>query len=229
MDIKKISEVIAIFKRNKYKAYLVGGSSRDLIFSRDFVDVDIATNAPLTFVSKTFKIENEDGSSMGSVKISYKNLTMEITRFRKEKYSEKSTFPKIDCFLDDPEEDATRRDFTINAIYLDTTTNQIIDPFDGIKDLFSYKIKFIGDPINRINEDPSRILRGIRLAYKFNFSIEEKTNEAFISEAYQLKRLSNNRFNKEINKMIEDFGEEKTKKILKKYNIEIGGFNDEHQ
>lgn len=228
MDIKKISEVIAIFKKNKYKAYLVGGSARDFIFSRDFTDIDIATNAPLSFISKNFKVENDDGSSMGSIKIVYKNLIMEITRFRKEKYTEKSTFPKIDSFLDDPSEDALRRDFTINAIYLDPTNNQVIDPFDGIKDLFSYKIKFIGNPIDRINEDPSRILRGIRLAYKLNFTIEETTKEAFLSQTNQLERLSNNRYNKEINKMIEEFGESKTQCILKAFNIKPGGKQNEH-
>lgn len=222
MDIKKVNEVIAIIKKNKYKAYLVGGSARDFLLSRDFKDIDIATNAPLSFISKTFRVENDDGASMGSVKIAYKNLIMEITRFRKEKYSEKSTFPKIDKFIEDPSEDAIRRDFTINAIYLDPTTNQIIDPFDGIKDLFAFKVKFIGDPKERINEDPSRILRGIRLAYKLNFSIEEKTNEAFIENIEQVKRLSNNRFNKEISKMIEELGDIKATNLLKLYNIEKG-------
>ena len=74
MDIKRISEVISIIKKGKYKAFLIGGSSRDLIFSRDFTDVDIATNAPLDFIKKTFNVVNEDGASMGSIKINYKNI-----------------------------------------------------------------------------------------------------------------------------------------------------------
>ncbi len=222
MDIKKISEVISIIKKGKYKAFLVGGSTRDLLLSRDFNDVDIATNAPLSFIEKTFKVENDDGKSMGSIKISYKNLIIEITKFRLEKYNEKSTFPKIDKFIEDPSEDAIRRDFTINAIYLDTTTNQIIDPYDGLKDLFSFKIKFIGDPKERIIQDPSRILRGIRLAYKLNFSIDEQTDLAFKENVNELSRLSKGRFNKEIEKMEVELGENKTKAILQLYNINKG-------
>lgn len=223
MDIKRISEVISIIKKAKYKAYLVGGSSRDFIFSRDFSDIDIATNAPIDFLKKTFKVESEEGIKMGSIKINYKNLIMEITRFRKESYDGKSIFPKIEKFLNDEEEDATRRDFTINAIYLDPTNFNVVDPYDGVKDLFSFVVRFIGDPNERIKQDPTRILRGIRLAYKMNFAIDEKNNQAFIDNINELQRISKNKFNKEIEKMIEDFGEDKTQKILKLYNIETKG------
>ena len=219
MDVKKVSEVISIIKKGKYKAYLVGGSSRDILFARFFDDVDIATNAPLDFIYKTFKVVNEDGKSMGSIKINYKNIIIELTKFRTEKYLEKSTFPKIDKFVDDPLLDANRRDFTINAIYLDLTNNEILDPFDGVKDLFSFTLKFIGDPLTRIKEDPSRIIRGIRLAYKLNIKIDEKTNEAFKENISELDRLSTNRFNKEIEKMIEEIGENRTSSILEEYNI----------
>ena len=219
MDVKKVSEVISIIKKGKYKAYLVGGSSRDLLFARFFDDVDIATNAPLDFIYKTFKVVNEDGKSMGSIKINYKNIIIELTKFRTEKYLEKSTFPKIDKFVDDPLLNANRRDFTINAIYLDLTNNEILDPFDGVKDLFSFTLKFIGDPLTRIKEDPSRIIRGIRLAYKLNIKIDEKTNEAFKENISELDRLSTNRFNKEIEKMIEEIGENRTSSILEEYNI----------
>ena len=223
MDIKRISEVISIIKRGKYKAYLVGGSSRDFIFSRDFTDIDIATNAPLDFLRKTFNVESEEGKSMGSIKINYKNLIMELTLFRKEKYDGKSIFPKIEKYINDEEEDALRRDFTINAIYLDTTNFNVVDPTDGVKDLFSFVVRFISDPVTRIKEDPTRIIRGIRLAYKMNFTIEENTQKAMIANIGELSRVSANKLKKEVDKMIEDFGEEKTFKILKEYNIEMKG------
>lgn len=223
MDIKRISEVISIIKKNKYKAYLVGGSARDFIFSRDFTDIDIATNAPLDFLTKTFKVESDEGKSMGSIKINYKNQVMEITRFRKEKYDGKSIYPKVEKFINDEEEDANRRDFTINAIYLDTINFNVIDPYDGVKDLFAFIVRFIGDPTSRIKEDPTRIIRGIRLAYKMNFTIEENTNQAFIDNVSELERVSKNKLNKEIEKMIEDFGEERTLKILSMYNINMKG------
>ena len=148
---------------------------------------------------------------------------MELTRFRKEKYDGKSIYPKVEKFINDEEEDAQRRDFTINAIYLDTTNFNVVDPYDGVKDLFSFKVKFIGDPNSRIKEDPTRIIRGIRLAYKMNFQIEEATNQAFIDNVLELNRISKNKLNKEIEKMIEDFGEDRTYQILKLYNIDVKG------
>lgn len=219
MDIKKICEVITIVKKSKYKAYLVGGSSRDFIYGRDFEDIDIATNAPISFLKKTFTIVDEAGIKLGSIKAQYKNLIIEFTQFREEKYDEKGTYPHIVSFLQNEEDDAKRRDFTINAIYLDPTNNEVVDPYDGIKDLFSFQLRFIGDPNVRIHEDPSRILRGIRIAYKMNFTIEEKTNEAFYNNAEELKRVSSGRIKKEIDKMIEDFGENRTEAILKEYNL----------
>lgn len=219
MDIKRIYEVITIIKKAKYKAYLVGGSSRDFLYARNFTDVDIATNAPLDYISKTFNVINDQGKSMGSLKINYKNVVMELTRFRKEEYNEKSSFPKVVEYLKDAEDDAIRRDFTINAIYLDVTTNEIVDPYDGIKDLFSYKVKFIGNPKERIKEDPTRIIRGIRLAYKMNFSIDEETNSAFMDCINELDRISSSKLNKEIEKTRVDLGQERADKILAIYNI----------
>ena len=219
MDIKRIYEVITIIKKAKYKAYLVGGSSRDFLYARNFTDVDIATNAPLDYISKTFNVINDQGKSMGSLKINYKNVVMELTRFRKEEYNEKSSFPKVVEYLKDAEDDAIRRDFTINAIYLDVKTNEIVDHYNGIKDLFSYKVKFIGDPKERIKEDPTRIIRGIRLAYKMNFSIDEETNSAFMDCINELDRISSSKLNKEIEKTRVDLGQERTDKILAIYNI----------
>lgn len=220
MNIAKIVEVISLIKKSNYKAYLVGGSSRDFLLSRDFLDIDIATNAPLDFIKKKFKVENDDGASMGSIKISYKNLIIDITRFRKEQYDNKSSFPKVSEYLNSPYEDAIRRDFTINAIYLDVTTNEVIDPFDGLKDLFTYKIKIIGNPNERIKEDPSRILRGIRLAKKLNFEIDEETHKAFIGCKDELLRLSNSKLKKEIERLVSDLGEYKAKKLLEEYQID---------
>lgn len=219
MDIKKISEVFSIIKKARYQVYLVGGSSRDYLYGRDFLDVDITTNAPLEFIKKNFQVYDEAGAKYGSIKIIYKNIVMEITIFRKEIYEEKSYYPKKVEFVDCPEIDATRRDFTIDAIYLDLLSNEIIDPLCGVKDLFSFTLKFIGDPQQRINEDPTRILRGLRIANKMNFSIEEKTNQAFIDNIDKLDLLTDKKFNLEIEKMYLDLKENKTKQILEKYKI----------
>ena len=227
MENRKIIEVISIIKKAKYNAYLVGGSSRDLLYCRDFDDIDIATNAPLDFIKKTFKVKDNQGEKMGSVKITYKNTIMEITRFREDLYNKKTIYPEKVKFVNTPIEDAKRRDFTINAIYIDLTTNQLIDQYDGLKDLMAFQIKFIGDPKERIIEDPTRILRGIRLAYKLNFTIEENTKKAFIDNINELERISNNKYQKLILKMVEELGETKTARILQEYHL--GRESYEHQ
>jgi len=226
MDIKKVSEVLLIYKKAGYKAYLVGGSSRDLLFSRETNDIDIATNAPMNFTSKTFEVIDTSGKSMGSLHINYKNTKMDITCFRTETYDYKSTYPKVDKYIQDEEEDAKRRDFTVNAIYLDTTNNQVVDPYNGIGDMMNYTLRLIGDPITRIKEDPTRIIRGLRVAYKYNFAIEENTNNAFKELSFELKRVTSNRLAKEIDKMLADLGEFKTNRILNEYKIERKDEND---
>ena len=89
--------------------------------------------------------------------------------------------------------------------------------------MFAFKVKFIGDPIVRIKQDPTRIIRGIRLAYKMNFTFEENTLNAIKENVSELNRVSKNKLNKEIEKLIEDFGQERTDKILQMYNITLKG------
>lgn len=218
MDIKKIKEVIEIIKKKKYKAYLVGGSSRDFLLQRNFYDVDIATSAPLNIIKSLFEVVEDKGNNLGSIKINYKGIIIDITRFRIETYDD-SIYPHISEFVDDEEIDAKRRDFTINAIYLDLTNNEIVDPYNGIKDLFSYTLRLIGDVNIRIKEDPTRILRGLRIASKLNFIIEENTKNAFILNKDELKRLTKSKYEKEILKMKDEIGEVKANKILEEYKI----------
>ena len=220
--LEKALEVLKKLNENNYESYIVGGFVRDTLLERKTNDIDICTSATPKQILELFDNVIVSDMQYGSVVISHKGYSFDVTTFRKEIKYESNRKPVKIKYINDIKRDLLRRDFTINAIYLDPTTNQVIDPFDGIKDLFTFKVKFIGDPKERINEDPSRIIRGIRLAYKLNFSIEEKTNEAFIENIEQVKRLSNNRFNKEINKMIEELGEIKATNILKLYNIEKG-------
>lgn len=221
--IKKICEVITKINKLGYKAYLIGGSSRDYLLSRSFLDVDITTNTPINILETNFKVIDEKGKSLGSIKIEYKNLIIEITRFRKESYNENSIYPHIE-FVNSEYEDALRRDFTINAIYLNVTNNQIIDPFNGLNDLMAFKVKFIGNPEDRIKEDPTRIIRALRISNKLNFNLENNTNIAIKENVKELKKIPIKKYQNEIIKTIQELGIEKTKKIFNEYNIEVGNY-----
>lgn len=219
MEIKKIISILNIIKRCGYEAYLVGGSARDFIYGRDFTDIDIATNCPLDVISSKFGIEDDKGKAFGSIKIKYANIIAEITRFRIETYEDGNTFPKV-SFVNKAEDDVKRRDFTVNAIYLDVDKNKVIDPTDGMHDLYNHLLKFIGDPKTRIKEDPTRIIRGLRIAYKLNLDIDKETDDAFKENIKELDRLSSSRYKKEMTLMYNDLGINKTKKIIEEYKME---------
>lgn len=221
--IKKICELITKINKLGYKAYLIGGSSRDFLLSRSFLDIDIATNAPINILEANFKVIDAKGKSLGSIKIEYKDLVIEITRFRKESYKENSIYPHIE-FVDSEYEDALRRDFTINAIYLNVLNNQIIDPFDGLNDLMTFKVRFIGNPVDRIKEDPTRIIRALRISNKLNFNLENNTNIAIKENIEELKKIPLKKYQNEITKTIQELGIEKTKKIFNEYNIEVENY-----
>lgn len=220
--VKEITEVLNIFQKAHYEAYLIGGSSRDLILNRSFTDIDIATNAPINYLKDTFDVIDDKGASLGSLKIKYKNLTMEITRFRDEEYDEKGIYPHVK-FVPTAQEDAKRRDFTINALYLNTIDNSILDFYNGLKDLFSFKIRFIGNPNERIKEDPTRIIRCLRLASKLNFVIEAETNKALEENKQELNRIPDKILNKEIDLFVKETNLNKVKTIFSKYGIIIDG------
>ncbi len=221
--IKKICEVITKINKLGYKAYLIGGSSRDYLLSRSFLDVDITTNAPINILEANFKVIDEKGKSLGSIKIEYKNLIIEITRFRKESYDENNIYPHIE-FVNSEYEDALRRDFTINAIYLNIINNQIIDPFNGLNDLMAFKVKFIGNPEDRIKEDPTRIIRALRISNKLNFNLENNTNIAIKENIKELKKIPIKKYQNEIIKTIQELGIEKAKKIFNEYNMEVENY-----
>ena len=212
-------EIVKILTSFTYQAYLVGGVVRDYLMNNEFNDIDIATNATPEQVKELFPNVRMDYAHLGFVTLKEECVTFEISTFREEVYDKPRKPSKI-YYANNLVDDVKRRDFTINAIYLDCSTNQIIDPYDGLKDLFTFKIKFIGEPKERIKQDPTRILRGLRLAYKLNFEIEENTNNAFKECFEEIKRLSKTRLNKEIEKMELELGKEKTESILKLYNID---------
>ena len=220
MEIKKIISILNVIKKSGYKGYLVGGSARDFVYGREFVDVDIATNMPLETIRKSFDVIDDSGKPFGSLKIKFANMEAQLTHFRKEIYEKDETFPKTKL-VDNIEDDANRRDFTINAIYLDISNKmEAYDPYDGIHDLYNHILRFIGDPKIRIHEDPTRIIRGLRIAYKLNLDIDNDTNKAFIENINELERLSKSRYEKEIKKMYQDLCVNKTKMILDNYKME---------
>lgn len=180
------------------KTFFVGGFVRDLLLSREVNDIDIATNATPEQVAhclnREFNIDDK-ARSFGVLRI---NNQLEITTFREETYGS-SRYPKV-TFIDSPEADSRRRDFTINGLYM-SLEGEILDFHGGITDLGAGLIRFIGDPQARIEEDPLRILRAIRLSLQLDFAMEEKTKTTIQKNFSALATLKQSQIDSEIKKL----------------------------
>lgn len=183
-----------------YNAYLVGGFVRDYLLGIESNDIDICTNAKpkeLLEIFENAKIPKED---YGAVTIYYKNVRYEITTFRKEVKYRDCRHPEEIIYINSLEEDLIRRDFTINALCMDSTGN-IIDLFQGKDDLENKVIKTVGDSYQKFSEDALRILRAVRFAAKLHFSLEEEVKEAIKDTKHLLRNISYQRKKEELDKI----------------------------
>lgn len=212
----RIKEILLKINKEGYQAYLIGGSSRDELLNHPYLDVDITTNAHPKVIESLFEVVSNKGKMFGNIKVKYKDLIAEITTFRLEEYHYPNCYPKIKAFLNDWKEDAIRRDFKINAIYLDAN-EKVYDCFKGLQDLNAKVINFIKEPKERILEDPSRILRGLRLKEKLNFTFSKATKQAILENINEIKRLSKSKLAYEIKKTYDECGIKQTNQLFKEY------------
>lgn len=204
------SEVLHIEKTLQdkgFKAYLVGGCVRDLLLERTPKDWDIATNAIPEEIIASFPhtfYENDYGT-VGVVNDGVEDSTLqyvEVTPFRTEsQYSDKRR-PDTVSFSKNIEDDLKRRDFTVNALALDGFTGNIIDLFDGQKDLENKVIRTVGDAHERLSEDALRIMRAIRISAELAFSIENETLIALKKHAPLLDHIAKERIRDEFTRII---------------------------
>lgn len=198
--LKTAIEILNIIKQNKYNAIIVGGFVRDYILNINSLDIDIATNMPITELKKLFDIND---NKYGSFIINKNNFKYEITLFRKELSYNKQRHPEIEL-VDSFKEDYIRRDFTINALGMDSNMH-IIDYADGKKDLSNKLIKTIRNPDITFKEDPVRIIRAIYFKNKINFKFENNTYESLIKNVKELSVISHKRVFMELEKMCINF------------------------
>ena len=168
-----VLEVIKKLQQYDFQAYMVGGCIRDLLLNIQPKDFDIATNAHPDQVTAIFKNSRIIGRRFKIVHVRIDRQIIEVSTFRK-KPSEVNKLRNgvvQDNAFGTIEEDAQRRDFTMNAIFYDPINNHLFDPFNGKKDIENRNINFIGNPEQRINEDPVRLLRAIRFHAKLDFNL----------------------------------------------------------
>jgi len=179
---KKIVETLS---SKGFIAYFAGGWVRDHLLGRNADDIDIATNATVDEIMALFPKTIPVGINFSILIVVQDGVHAEVATFRKESDYEDGRRPKsiIHC---GPEEDAKRRDFTINGMFFDPLTEKIYDFVGGKIDLEKKIIRAIGDPHHRFFEDRLRMIRACRYSARFGFPIEEQTQKAIISHASEL-------------------------------------------
>lgn len=188
MKVKIFDELSEIYLKHGYSLYIVGGASRDLLLERPFTDLDFVTDATPEEEKAFLPEANYVFAKYGSIRLKKDGLEVDITTLRKESDYLDHRHPGKIVFVRDLETDSLRRDFTINAIYLDKDY-QIFDFHHGKDDLEKRVIRFIGDPEKRIQEDPLRICRAERFARLLNFELDKETQEAIKRNRYLLKEI----------------------------------------
>lgn len=187
---KEIFQNLAnVFNKNGYRLFMIGGTTRDYLLGLDVFDFDFVTDATPDEMKEFLPDACFTFAKFGSVRVKVNDVKVDVTTLRVEEDYIDYRHPGKIKFVKTIEEDYKRRDFTINAIYIDEKFN-VIDPANGVDDLKSKKIRFIGDPEKRIKEDPLRILRAKRFAKKLNFEIEEKSLKAIDEFEYLLEKLN---------------------------------------
>ena len=196
-------KIIKTLKDNGFKALICGGFVRDHILGNNIKDIDIVTDAMPDDVVSIFPKTVPVGISFGIVVVIQDDFEFEIATFRTDGRTLDGRRPKDVNFSSvSIEEDAKRRDLTINGLFFDPLTNEILDFVNGKEDIKNKVIRLIGNPVERITEDFLRLLRVVRFCAKLEFEIEEKTMRAVKLHAHNISCVSVERIKQELDKML---------------------------
>jgi len=184
-----------------HTAYFAGGCVRDKLLGLSPKDYDIASSATPAQVLKLFPNSNEVGAHFGVVIVKHQGHHTEIATFRTDGSYKDGRRPDSVTFST-PEEDANRRDFTINGLFENPVSGEVIDYVGGLSDLKHKTLRAIGNPSERFQEDALRLLRAIRFATTLGFPIDPETYTAISDNAHLLAKISPERIRDEFSKTI---------------------------
>lgn len=184
-----------------FQAYLVGGSVRDLLLNQTPKDFDISTSAKPEEIKKLFRRCHLIGKRFRLAHVYFGHKCLEVATFRSGQEDEALIIR--DNIWGSEEEDASRRDFTINALFYDPQEHKIIDYVGGFEDLKNHKLKVIGNPLVRFRQDPVRMIRMVKFRARFGFSVEQEELEAMKLCLHEIVKSSKARILEELFRMLE--------------------------
>lgn len=207
-----VERIIRTLNDHGYEAYAVGGCVRDALLDRKPGDWDITTSARPQEVKELFRRTIDTGIQHGTVTVMMDRTGYEVTTYRIDGEYEDGRHPKQVEFTSSLIEDLKRRDFTINAMAYSHETG-IVDEFGGVEDLNAKTIRCVGDPMERFTEDALRILRAIRFSAQLDFTIEEQTWNAIRVIAPNIAKVSKERIQVELTKLLLSDHPEKIREV----------------
>ena len=195
------ARILKVLEANGYEAYVVGGCVRDSLLGKQPHDWDITTSALPLQVKALFSRTIDTGLKHGTVTIPSGREAYEVTTYRIDGEYLDGRHPSEVTFTASLREDLKRRDFTINAMAYNEKDG-LQDFFDGISDLETHRIRAVGDPRKRFEEDALRILRAVRFSAQLGYTVEEETLRAMRTLAPTLARISAERIAAELEKIL---------------------------
>jgi tRNA nucleotidyltransferase/poly(A) polymerase len=210
-------EIVERLRAAGHTAYWAGGCVRDEVLGLTPKDYDVATSARPEQVRELFGKRQTlaVGEAFGVIVVvgSRASGNVEVATFRRDAGYSDGRRPDAVEFTD-AEEDARRRDFTMNALFYDPTSNKVIDYVDGLVDIERRLVRAVGDPVLRFQEDKLRMLRGVRMASTFAFDLDPATMHAIQAAAGQIKAVSPERIAQEVRAMFGRRGQHEAARLL---------------
>ncbi len=225
--------IVRTLRDHGHTAYLAGGCVRDELLGLSPQDYDVATDAEPGVIASLFPRTSEVGAAFGVVLVHHgPGRVTEVATFRKEfGYSDKRRPDRIE--FSDARHDARRRDFTINALFLDPfepdESKRVIDYVGGVEDLKRGVVRAVGDPDERLAEDHLRALRAVRFACRLGFRLDEATAEAITEHAAELAGVSRERVGEEIRRMLTGPARAEAVRLLTRLGLDAPVLDEPHR
>jgi len=194
--------VIETLSNANYTAHLVGGAVRDILLGLPAGDFDVATNATPEQVSELFTNTHFVGASFGVTLVNIDGENIEVATWRTESSYKDGRHPDQVSYSDNLDSDAARRDFTVNALYLDSINKKIIDPVNGLADIELKVLRTVGNPDHRFSEDGLRLLRGARLSAACGLTVCKGTKTGMKNNCKMINAVSGERIGIEFTKLV---------------------------
>ena len=193
--------IASVLKKNGFEAFYAGGCVRDFLLKKQPKDYDIATSAIPDEIEKLFDRTNSIGKKFGTIGVLINESLIEVTTFRSDETYFDGRHPTNITFTS-AEKDVERRDFTINGLFMNPDTFEIIDFVNGQDDLKKRTVKAIGDPDHRFSEDHLRMLRAVRFAHTLDFDLDPETLRSIKKNAHKISVVSVERIENELSRIL---------------------------